>query len=153
MAVIMKYLGPKNPFYVVVVVFATIASVYAVLFATGTSLEEARDQGWFWHHEEIVYEKMSANVSEIVISVVENRKFSLTLQTDRFHRMATTGSVRNDKRNDSGKDTLAFSRQRTSACLCSKFPLPYPMCFAFCSIDKEPPKPWQGSESGERKQT
>lgn len=66
-AVIMKYLGPKNPFYVVVVVFATIASVYAVLFATGTSLEEARDQGWFWHHEEIVYEKVSANVSNFVV--------------------------------------------------------------------------------------
>lgn len=62
-ALIMKYLGPKNPFYVVLVVFATIASVYGVLFVTGTSLAEAADQGWFWHHDEIVYDEMSARVS------------------------------------------------------------------------------------------
>lgn len=55
-AVIMKYLGPKNPFYVVVVLFATIAIVYTVMFATGTSLEEARNEGWFWHYEDIVYQ-------------------------------------------------------------------------------------------------
>ena len=48
-AVIMKYLGPKNPFYVVLVVFATIGTVYIVMFVTGTSFEEAQDQGWFWH--------------------------------------------------------------------------------------------------------
>lgn len=62
-AVLMKYLGPKNPFYVVLVLFATIAAVYAVLFATGTSLEEARSMGWFWHYEDIVYENMTAKVS------------------------------------------------------------------------------------------
>lgn len=61
-AVIMKYLGPKNPFYVVALVFATVASVYGALFVTGTSLEEARDQGWFWHYDEIVYKKMSAGI-------------------------------------------------------------------------------------------
>lgn len=61
-AVIMKCLGPKNPFYVVVVVFATIASVYGILFATGTSLDEAREHGWFWRHEDIVYEGMAARI-------------------------------------------------------------------------------------------
>ena len=45
-AAIMKYLGPKNPFYVILVVVAAIAMFYAALFATGTSMDEARDQGW-----------------------------------------------------------------------------------------------------------
>lgn len=61
-AVIMKYLGPKNPFFVVVVVFVTIASAYGILFATGTSLDEAREEGWFWRHEDIVYEGMAARI-------------------------------------------------------------------------------------------
>lgn len=62
-AVIMKYLGPKNPFYVVAVLFATIGFVYLVLFATGSSLEEARAMGWFWRNEDIVYHNMAAPVS------------------------------------------------------------------------------------------
>ena len=66
-AVIMKYLGPKNPFYVIVVMFSTIAAVYATLLATGTSLEEARDMGWFWHYEDIVYQHNSRKVSFFVI--------------------------------------------------------------------------------------
>lgn len=61
-ACLMKYLGPKNPFYVVVVLVATIGAVYAVMMATGTSLEEARDMGWFWHYEDIVYQQMAAPV-------------------------------------------------------------------------------------------
>ncbi|CAB9499496.1 solute carrier family 26 [Seminavis robusta] len=61
-AIIMKYLGPKNPAYVVLVLFATVATVYMVMFVTGTSLEDARGQGWFWYHEDIVYEHNSAAI-------------------------------------------------------------------------------------------
>lgn len=64
-AVIMKYLGPKNPFYIIVVLFSTIAAVYATMMATGTSLEEARDQGWFWHYDDIVYKQNTAPVSAV----------------------------------------------------------------------------------------
>jgi hypothetical protein len=62
-AVTMKYLGPKNPFYIVVVLFSTVAMVYIVLFATGTTLDEAREMGWFWYHKDLVYESLSATVS------------------------------------------------------------------------------------------
>lgn len=64
-AVIMKYLGPKNPFYVVAVLFSTVAMVYVVLFATGTTLDEARAMGWFWYHKDIVYQKMDSTVRTI----------------------------------------------------------------------------------------
>lgn len=46
-ASIMKYLGPKNPFYVVMVVFATIGIFYGVMFVKGVSLEEAIKMGWY----------------------------------------------------------------------------------------------------------
>ena len=61
-AVIMKHLGPKNPFYIIVVLFSTIAAVYATLFVTGMSLEAARNEGWFWHYDDIVYKQMAAPV-------------------------------------------------------------------------------------------
>jgi hypothetical protein len=54
-ASLMKYLGPKNPFYVIMVVFSTIGLFYAVMFATGVSLDEAKEMGWFWSHDELVY--------------------------------------------------------------------------------------------------
>jgi hypothetical protein len=56
-AAVMKYLGPKNPFYVIAVVFATIGLFYSVMFVTGVSLEQAKDMGWFWSHEELVYDQ------------------------------------------------------------------------------------------------
>jgi hypothetical protein len=61
-AVAMKYLGPKHPFSVLLVLFATIAAVYVVMFATGTTLDEARTMGWFWHYEDMVYERASTSV-------------------------------------------------------------------------------------------
>jgi hypothetical protein len=54
-AVIMKYLGPKNPFFVIMVVFATIGSAYIIMFVCGVSLDEAKDMGWFWAHKDLVY--------------------------------------------------------------------------------------------------
>jgi hypothetical protein len=54
-ASLMKFLGPKNPFYVIMVVFSTIGLFYAVMFATGVSLDEAKEMGWFWSHDELVY--------------------------------------------------------------------------------------------------
>lgn len=61
-ALMMKYLGPKHPFSVLLVLFATIAAVYVVMFVTGTTLDEARTMGWFWHYEDMVYAKASTSV-------------------------------------------------------------------------------------------
>eukprot|EP00980_Cylindrotheca_fusiformis_P000207 scaffold42_cov133-Cylindrotheca_fusiformis.AAC.4 len=54
-AAAMKYLGPKNPSYVIMVSVLSIVMFYAVMFLMGVSLDEARHQGWFWTHEELVY--------------------------------------------------------------------------------------------------
>lgn len=55
-AAAMKYLGPKHPFYVIVVSVVSIGLFYAIMFAMGLSLEEAKEQGWFWTHQELVYQ-------------------------------------------------------------------------------------------------
>ena len=60
---IMKYLGPKNPMFVVFVVIATIALVHCILLISGVSLEEAKDMGWFWGKDELVYKNSGDLVS------------------------------------------------------------------------------------------
>lgn len=62
-ASVMKYLGPKNPFYVIMVVFFTIGLFYVVMFVTGVSLDDAREMGWFWSHHELTYESYDSSVS------------------------------------------------------------------------------------------
>ena len=56
----MKYLGPKNPFFVVMVVFVTIALFYIYMLVSSTSFDEMTKQGWFWSHEELVYSSGSS---------------------------------------------------------------------------------------------
>ena len=58
----MKYLGPKNPFYVCLVVVVTITLFYVFMFVTGTTLEEMKEDGWFWSHDELVYEDYSSTL-------------------------------------------------------------------------------------------
>jgi MFS superfamily sulfate permease-like transporter len=58
----MKYLGPKNPFFVCLVVVVTIALFYVFMFVTGATLEEMKEEGWFWSHDELVYENFSSTL-------------------------------------------------------------------------------------------
>ena len=58
----MKYLGPKNPFFVCLVVVVTIALFYVFMLVTGTTLEEMKEDGWFWSHEELVYDNYSSTL-------------------------------------------------------------------------------------------
>ena len=53
----MKYLGPKNPFFVGTVVIVTVVLFYLFMFVTGTTLQEMKEEGWFWSHEELIYDK------------------------------------------------------------------------------------------------
>ena len=62
-ASVMKYLGPKNPFSVVLVILATILIFHVGMFFAGISLEEAKEMGWFWSHDELVYKSDSTLVS------------------------------------------------------------------------------------------
>lgn len=45
-AIVMKYLGPKNPFYVIMVALGSILLFYTSLWVTAVTLDEAREQGW-----------------------------------------------------------------------------------------------------------
>eukprot|EP00531_Pseudo-nitzschia_arenysensis_P017252 CAMPEP_0116130000 /NCGR_PEP_ID=MMETSP0329-20121206/8223_1 /TAXON_ID=697910 /ORGANISM="Pseudo-nitzschia arenysensis, Strain B593" /LENGTH=1118 /DNA_ID=CAMNT_0003624303 /DNA_START=154 /DNA_END=3510 /DNA_ORIENTATION=+ len=58
----MKFLGPKNPVYVCLVVAVTMAIFYIFMFVTGTTLEEMKQDGWFWSHDELVYENSSSTL-------------------------------------------------------------------------------------------
>jgi MFS superfamily sulfate permease-like transporter len=51
----MKYLGPKNPFFVVGVVFVTVGLFHIIMFFSGTPMEDMIEMGWFWSHDELVY--------------------------------------------------------------------------------------------------
>jgi hypothetical protein len=59
---LMKYLGPKNPFFVCLVVVLTVGLFYLFMLVTGTSLGEMKEEGWFWSHEELVYEGNSSTL-------------------------------------------------------------------------------------------
>lgn len=61
-ASIMKYLGPKNPLFVVVVMLGTVASFYTILFLFGISFEEAKDMGWLWPRHELVYRQTTSTL-------------------------------------------------------------------------------------------
>ena len=58
----MKYLGPKNPFFVCLVVVVTIALFYFYMLVTETSFQEMMDKGWFWSHDDLVYENNSSTL-------------------------------------------------------------------------------------------
>ena len=46
--ILMNRLGPKNPFYVILLIVLTITLFYTVMFMTGTTLEQAQHDQWFW---------------------------------------------------------------------------------------------------------
>ena len=58
-AAIMRYLGPKNPFYVAAVVFGTIGVFHITMLVLGVSMEEMIQAEWFWSSEDLVYEKQT----------------------------------------------------------------------------------------------
>lgn len=58
----MKYLGPKNPFFVVGVVFVTFALFHITMLVSGTTMEEMIEMGWFWSHDELVYVRSTVTV-------------------------------------------------------------------------------------------
>lgn len=51
--IIMHIVGPQNPFYVLVLVVATIMLSYLIMFISGTTLEQAQEQQWFWTADDL----------------------------------------------------------------------------------------------------
>lgn len=64
-AICMKWLGPLNPFLVSALVVCTVAVFYIVMAVTGMSLEEAREEQWFWSRSDLVYEGRVTHVSRL----------------------------------------------------------------------------------------
>lgn len=60
--ILMNKLGPMNPFFVIALVLATQVCFFVVMFATGTTLEDAQHAKWFWSPEELVYDSSSNSV-------------------------------------------------------------------------------------------
>lgn len=56
LAAVMKYLGPKNPFYVVLVVLTTIAGFHAYMLLAGVPIEDMVEAEWFWSRSDMKYE-------------------------------------------------------------------------------------------------
>ena len=56
MGILMNKLGPKNPFYVILLIIVTIAVFYIGMWATGSTLHDAQQAGWFWSVDELVYD-------------------------------------------------------------------------------------------------
>ena len=61
-AAMMKYLGPKSPFYVIGLVFGSIGMFYFIMFAFGISMEEAIEHEWFWPKADLVYEGVDSKL-------------------------------------------------------------------------------------------
>jgi MFS superfamily sulfate permease-like transporter len=61
-ACVMKYLGPKHPFYVVGVLFSTILMFYATMFAFGLSRHDMIEKDWFWSEDDIIYKVPESSV-------------------------------------------------------------------------------------------
>eukprot|EP00980_Cylindrotheca_fusiformis_P023039 scaffold10069_cov69-Cylindrotheca_fusiformis.AAC.8 len=57
MGILMNRLGPKNPFFVLLLIFVTLGLFYAVMLFTKTSLAQAQEAHWFWSKEELVVDK------------------------------------------------------------------------------------------------
>jgi hypothetical protein len=57
MGILMNRLGPKNPFFVLLLIFVTLGLFYFTMLLTGTSLQEAQEAHWFWSREELIVDK------------------------------------------------------------------------------------------------
>lgn len=52
MGVFINYIAQKNRTVVPILCIATMGLAYAIMFITNTSIDEARDRGWFWSDED-----------------------------------------------------------------------------------------------------
>ena len=61
--ILMNILGPKHPFYVILLIILTLFGFYTTMWITGTTLEEAQEQEWFWSREQLSIPVSDAEVS------------------------------------------------------------------------------------------
>lgn len=61
--ILMNILGPKHPFYVILLIIITVTVFYTTMFFTGMSSEEAQEEKWFWSREELSIQAGESDVS------------------------------------------------------------------------------------------
>lgn len=74
--IIMHIVAQKNSLYVIGLIFATLLGSYTMLWITGTSLEEAQEQNWFFSSKELQdpsFEVISSVVSHVEVFRVLSR--------------------------------------------------------------------------------
>jgi MFS superfamily sulfate permease-like transporter/CRP-like cAMP-binding protein len=59
-AILMKFAAPKNPFFVPAIIMTTIGMFYTYMGITGTSLDQMKDKGWFWSHDDLVHTSLES---------------------------------------------------------------------------------------------
>ena len=65
---LMFLVGPKHPFYVILLIILTLLGFYTTMWITGTSLEEAQEQQWFWSRNELsVQPTSSSEVRKVLV--------------------------------------------------------------------------------------
>jgi hypothetical protein len=68
--ILMNKLGPKNPFFVIMLLVVTQITFYTVMWVTGTSLADAQRAQWFWSVHELVYHPIDHESAEMPTSMV-----------------------------------------------------------------------------------
>ena len=63
--VIMHIVGQRNSLYVIGLIFATLFSSYAMLWLTGTSLQQAQEMNWFFSSKELQDPPFFASTSSV----------------------------------------------------------------------------------------
>jgi MFS superfamily sulfate permease-like transporter len=66
-AAVMNYMGPKNPLFVVALVFSTIAVFYVTMFLFHISLDDMIDRHWFWKQSDLHYSSNQLSVSSWIV--------------------------------------------------------------------------------------
>lgn len=92
-AICMKYLGPKNPMYVVMVVLTTILSFYLVMVSWGASVEDMREWGWLYSPSELIYQPMYQPVSTTQASSQFYSLLGFFCFLDRIYALGYPGSI------------------------------------------------------------
>lgn len=85
-AVVMKYLGPKHPFYVVGVLFSSILVFYGTMYACGLSRKAMIEKDWFWRDDDIMYKEDESEVM-VLESSLNQLLYRLVLSHCAFFRL------------------------------------------------------------------
>jgi len=122
-AIAMKYVGPKNPVYVVGILVVTVTLFYLVMALSGLSRETMIKEGWFWSSSDLMYDSGENQVRYTELFPVDGANNDYG--TDGLRTMETSCSFRMDK----------LSCERTSELECCFQSHQYVSCAGISLLD------------------